>query len=429
MEQGYDAEGRICAVYSNPVLGASSMTGYLYDADGTRVAKGSISAWSCDPTANGFQTTNDYILGLGGEQLTEMGMGGTITTTNGTTTTTTGLVWQHANIWAGGKLLGTYDKDGLHFYLDDPLGTRRAQTDAAGVLEQTCSSLPFGDGLACSGGDLLAPTENHFTGKERDVESGNDYFEARYYNSAMGRFMSPDWSAKEEPIPYAKLYDPQTLNLYVYVRNNPMRGVDADGHGEKDGDQSSGGQSDANDKIGKVESYLSGKMIDKVNDKINDKVPGYSNVKDAYDFAGKLTGEYRELYQWVKLRDKAGEARMKAKGDFFDFQTAMYNYADAQAQYHAYKLGVTISSIESKSYINPISRLLGEINNLVTGFPEGQYLRNIEQTRSELRSAFDAVTNEMVRNNSSPFGATYYRQNPVWGGWDIVGYTYPKLPW
>ena len=33
-----------------------------------------------------------------------------------------------------------------------------------------------------------------FTGKERDTESGNDYFGARYYSSSMGRFMSPDWS-------------------------------------------------------------------------------------------------------------------------------------------------------------------------------------------------------------------------------------------
>ncbi len=68
------------------------------------------------------------------------------------------------------------------------------------------------------------------TGKERDAESGNDYFEARYYSSAMGRFMSPDWSAKAEPVPYAKLDDPQSLNLYAYVRNNPMSRVDADGH-------------------------------------------------------------------------------------------------------------------------------------------------------------------------------------------------------
>ena len=46
----------------------------------------------------------------------------------------------------------------------------------------------------------------------------------------MGRFMSPDWSAKEEPVPYAKLGNPQTLNLYSYVLNNPLIIVDTDGH-------------------------------------------------------------------------------------------------------------------------------------------------------------------------------------------------------
>ncbi|MES2394020.1 MAG: RHS repeat-associated core domain-containing protein [Acidobacteriota bacterium] len=51
------------------------------------------------------------------------------------------------------------------------------------------------------------------TGKERDAESGLDYFGARYYGSSMGRWVSPDWSAKEEPVPYAKLDDPQSLNL------------------------------------------------------------------------------------------------------------------------------------------------------------------------------------------------------------------------
>jgi RHS repeat-associated protein len=76
----------------------------------------------------------------------------------------------------------------------------------------------------------------HFTGKERDTESGLDYFGARYYASAMGRFLSPDWSAKEEPVPYAKLDNPQTLNLYSYVQNNPLSRIDADGH-EVDFDQ------------------------------------------------------------------------------------------------------------------------------------------------------------------------------------------------
>ena len=73
-------------------------------------------------------------------------------------------------------------------------------------------------------------TPSRFTGKERDAESGNDYFGARYYASSMGRFLSPDWSAKEEPVPYATMDDPQSLNLYAYVRNNPLSNTDADGH-------------------------------------------------------------------------------------------------------------------------------------------------------------------------------------------------------
>ena len=84
---------------------------------------------------------------------------------------------------------------------------------------------------------ITAPTEHHFTGKERDAESGNDYFGARYYSSAMGRFMSPDWSAKVKPVPYAKLDEPQTLNLYAYVGNNPMTRYDADGHKHKTEEQ------------------------------------------------------------------------------------------------------------------------------------------------------------------------------------------------
>jgi RHS repeat-associated protein len=68
------------------------------------------------------------------------------------------------------------------------------------------------------------------TGKERDAESGNDYFGARYYASTMGRWLSPDWSAKVMPVPYAKLDDPQSLNLYSYVENNPLARLDADGH-------------------------------------------------------------------------------------------------------------------------------------------------------------------------------------------------------
>ncbi|RZU43009.1 RHS repeat-associated core domain-containing protein [Edaphobacter modestus] len=80
-------------------------------------------------------------------------------------------------------------------------------------------------------------TEPRYTGKERDTESGLDYFGARFYGSSMGRFMSPDWSAKVAPVPYAKLGDPQSLNLYAYVGNNPLSKFDPDGHvGKCEGD-------------------------------------------------------------------------------------------------------------------------------------------------------------------------------------------------
>ena len=216
----YDGEGRICAVSSGGT-GEPVLTGYIYNAEGERVSKGSITEWSCDPGVNGFKPLSDYIVGLSGEQVTEMGMD-----PSGT------MAWQHTNVYALGQVIATYDNDGLHFYLNDPLGTRRAQTDYAGVLEQTCSSLPFGDALNC-GNSTQYPTEHHFTGKERDAESGLDYFGARYYGSSVGRFMSPDFNAADDdldPVPYADLNNPQSLNLYSYVQNNPLSHKDADGH-------------------------------------------------------------------------------------------------------------------------------------------------------------------------------------------------------
>ena len=85
--------------------------------------------------------------------------------------------------------------------------------DDAGNLNQSCASLPYGDGETCG----PAPTENLYTGKERDQESGNDSFGARFYASTVGRSLSPDWAAKAEPAPYAKLDNPQSLNLYDQV--------------------------------------------------------------------------------------------------------------------------------------------------------------------------------------------------------------------
>jgi RHS repeat-associated protein len=84
---------------------------------------------------------------------------------------------------------------------------------------------------------------NQFTGKERDAETGLDYFLARYYSGAQGRSLSPDefkggivdpftgqQVSQPGPLPYADITDPQTLNKYGYVRNNPLRYIDPDGH-------------------------------------------------------------------------------------------------------------------------------------------------------------------------------------------------------
>jgi RHS repeat-associated protein len=209
----YNADGQICAVHN-----MTGMTEYIYDAEGRRVAEGGISSWSCDTATNGFTVTADYVRDQAGNQLSEFapGQGGT-------------MVWQHTNVYANGELIATEDNTEAHFYLNDWLGTRRVQTDYLGVTEQTCSSLPYGDGETCA----PTPTENLFTGQERDAESGNDYFGARYYASTMGRFLSPDSDDDDddpEPLSYADFTNPQTLNLYIYAQNRPLTNLDYDGH-------------------------------------------------------------------------------------------------------------------------------------------------------------------------------------------------------
>ena len=106
-------------------------TRYIYDAEGNRVAKGTIQAWTCDTTQNTFVASNSYVIGPSGEQLSE-------TDGNGNP--------GHTNVYAAGSLIATYDPAGLHFQLGDWLGTRRVQTNYAGNIEETCASLPFGGG-------------------------------------------------------------------------------------------------------------------------------------------------------------------------------------------------------------------------------------------------------------------------------------------
>jgi len=91
------------------------------------------------------------------------------------------------------------------------------------------AELPFGE--ECLTGPCLANPgvgagqPRKFTGKERDAETGLDYFGARYYGSKIGRFttVDPVYTWKEN------LADPQRWNRYAYSLNNPLRYVDPNG--------------------------------------------------------------------------------------------------------------------------------------------------------------------------------------------------------
>ncbi len=113
------------------------------------------------------------------------------------------------------------------YYFSDHLKTASVVTDAAGNVQAESDYYPWGGEL-----QFVANDSNHykFTGKERDTETGFDYFGARYYSNGLGRWVSADWSATPVPVPYADLGDPQSLNLYGYVRSIPITRADIDGH-------------------------------------------------------------------------------------------------------------------------------------------------------------------------------------------------------
>ena len=139
---------------------------------------------------------------------------------------------------AFGKLAAEYKDSGTPtpgtFYRTvDHLGSTRLVTDAAGTAVENTDYLPFGEEIDVSQGDarhnVAAYGESgllrhKFTGKERDSESGMDYFLARYYSGPMGRFLSVDPENAG-----ASLADPQAWNGYAYASNSPLTAVDPDG--------------------------------------------------------------------------------------------------------------------------------------------------------------------------------------------------------
>jgi RHS repeat-associated protein len=112
---------------------------------------------------------------------------------------------------------GAQSAEVVEYYHLDALGSVRAVTNQSGAVVRTHDYRPFGEGENPAAGS--EPTR--FTGKERDAESGLDYFGARYYASRSGRFTTVDPGHVGGTI-----FNPQSWNGYAYALNNPLRFVD-----------------------------------------------------------------------------------------------------------------------------------------------------------------------------------------------------------
>jgi RHS repeat-associated protein len=180
----YDAENRIAT---------DAGVTYSYDADGLRMEKSSGTMYWPGPSGT----------------LAETNLSGTI---------------NEEYIYFNGTRIARVDRPSgaVHYYFSNHLGSHSVIVSATGSCEQDIDYYPYG-GLVT---DHCPTVAQHykFTGKERDSESGLDYFEARYHASALGRFMSVDPSGAS-----IDRSGPQSWNRYSYSYNSPLKFVDHDG--------------------------------------------------------------------------------------------------------------------------------------------------------------------------------------------------------
>lgn len=186
-------------------------TEYIYDANDERIAviTAERTDWRWTVRDIGSRAVREF-------RETE-GVGGTMA-----------WKWSKDYVYRGGSLLGAYvDENGttrrLHYHLDH-LGTTRLITDGTAVGRAEVSDYPFGEEVATTTADDKTETRR-FTGHERDYNTGGylDYMHARFYSPMTGRFLSVD------PGKDWDMHQPQSWNLYSYVRNNPVNATDPTG--------------------------------------------------------------------------------------------------------------------------------------------------------------------------------------------------------
>jgi len=207
----WDTESRI-ADYG--VNGAGGVSGailrgrYSYDALGQRVRADQFMSSNVALATTGVSATFREYSTFDGQVLGEKDQTG---------------AWTDY-VFANGQRVARVEPGNNYVYsVADQVHTVSMDFNANGTLRWQGQFLPFG-GEVDQGPGL---SRYKFTGKERDAESGLDFFGARYYGSSMGRMMSPD-----PLMASAKVWDPQTWNRYAYARNNPLRYIDPTGLAE-----------------------------------------------------------------------------------------------------------------------------------------------------------------------------------------------------
>jgi RHS repeat-associated protein len=114
------------------------------------------------------------------------------------------------------------DGEGVQYFSKDHLGSSTVVTDDSGAVVEQADYRPFGEDRFYTG-TVAAPTPYKYTDQELDASTGLYNYDARHYDPAIGRFISPDSLIPDQ-------FDPQQLNPYAYCSNNPLIYVDPTGH-------------------------------------------------------------------------------------------------------------------------------------------------------------------------------------------------------